>query len=76
MSLNYKEIHQTLIDISLSERPNAVNEDKSLVKKLKGHNYLYNYYLEYILQQVDIVIKAIQTPDIEICTIIKLYKSL
>ncbi|XP_060864355.1 zinc finger MYM-type protein 1-like [Metopolophium dirhodum] len=79
LSLNYEEIRQALIDISLSERqpPNAVNEAKSLVKKLNRlETVLMSNIWNDILQQINIVNKSLQTPGIEICTVVNLYNSL
>jgi len=79
LSLNYEVIRQALIDISLSERqpPNAVNEAKSLVKKLNRlETVLMSIIWNDILQQINVVNKSLQTPGIEICTVVNLYNSL
>jgi len=76
---NYEVFRQTLIDISLSETqpPTAVNEAKSLVKKLNRlETVLMSIIWNVILQQVNIVNKSLQTLGIEICTVVNLYNSL
>lgn len=79
LSLNYEKIRQALIDISLSEKqpPNAVNEAKSLVKKLNRlETVLMSVIWNDILQQINVVNKSLQTPGIEICAVVNLNNNL
>lgn len=64
-SLNYEEIRQTLIDITLSERQpsNAVNEAKSLVKKLNRlETVLMSIIWNDILQKIMLLTNRYKHP--------------
>ncbi|XP_022161879.1 uncharacterized protein LOC111027770 [Myzus persicae] len=66
-SIMLKKYEGALIDISLSERQplNAVNEAKSLVKKLNRlETVLMSNIWNDILQQINFVHKSLQTPDL------------
>jgi hypothetical protein len=76
---NYSEIRRALSDIVERERqpPPAVHEARSLMNKIdRFETALMCVIWKVLLQNIDIVNKALQEPGIELCTTVKLYDSL
>ncbi|XP_050065317.1 zinc finger MYM-type protein 1-like [Aphis gossypii] len=72
-----KSLSETRWSARKTQPPTAVNEAKSLVKKLNRlETVLMSIIWNDILQQVNIVNKSLQTPGIEIYTDLNLYNSL
>jgi len=70
---------QTLRDIALSDRQPAMakHEAMSLVNKLESlETALMCIIWNDVLQNINLVSKALQEAGIEICTVVKLYNSL
>jgi hypothetical protein len=76
--VNYSEIRQAFSDVVESERqpPAAIHEARSVMNKLdRFETALVCVIWKYLLQNTDIVNKALREPGIELCTIVKLYDS-
>ncbi|XP_065654607.1 uncharacterized protein LOC136081234 [Hydra vulgaris] len=76
---NYLQIRQALCEVTNSKHqpPAAVHEAKSLVKHLDYfETALMCVIRKDLLQNMNIVNKALQEPGFELCTIIKLYDGL
>jgi hypothetical protein len=75
----YSEIRQALSDIVESERqpPAAVHEARFPMNKVdRFETALICVIWKGLLQNIDVVNKALQEPGIELCTIVKSYDSL
>ena len=77
--VNYSEIQKALFEITESERQQAVAvlEAKSLIKNMNNfETALMCVIWNDLLQNINIVNKALQETGIELCTIVKLFKTL